>query len=573
VSDQGDRDRRNVIARLERSSGYLLVAIVILTALSVWFMTDKDLNKYAFATIPLLGIVVVLGCLFAFPHASVWEARDFPLETKPQLVNDIRTMLVSTVVGALTLSTLYLTYQSTRAAADSADIAKDSADIAKRSLQSDQISGVGDLLGNGHKAVRAAGVHALRKLMQDGDFDHIEGYRLLAAHIREHSVWDDEKDKKDKRWSTMSDEQRKGAQASPLFGVGSLRKRAYDVQTALAALGERSKQGLRLPQNDRPYRADLRDADLQGAEFGFAQLQQALFSGAHLDYMDCRTARGHADFRNAEFRGTSLYGAWLTRADLSGALFNTPEEDDGSRRLHQITNLRNANLNDAVLVDTDFQGADLTGASLRHARLTKAKLNTPVHRETGRRIPPTTRLTRARLDGAILAAATLQAADLRGAWLVGAQLKGASFAEADLSGAHLEGVNLAGVDLRAADLSDAWLPGAQLTGANLAKANLAAAHLRGANLTGLDLQAADLREAWLPDARLAGTNLAKADLTGAHLEGTDLSGSRLDGAVLDGATYSETTRWPDGFSVPPNGLVDVATRPANAAPYASMRLR
>jgi uncharacterized protein YjbI with pentapeptide repeats len=565
VSDQSDRDRRNVIARLERSSGFLLVAIAILTALSVWFMTDKDLNKYAFATIPLLGIAVVLGCLFSFPHASVWEARDFPADTKPQLVNDIRTMLVSTVVGALTLSTLYLTYQSTRAAADSAD-------IARRSLQSDQISGVGNLLGNDHKAVRATGIHALRKLMQDGDFDHIEGYRLLAAHIREHSAWDDEKDKKDKRWSTMSDEQRKGAQASPLFGVGSLRKRDYDVQTALAALGERSKQGLRLPQNDRPYRADLRDADLQGAEFGFAQLQNALFSGARLDYMDCRTARGHADFRNAEFRGTSLYGAWLTRADLSGALFNTPEEDDGSRRLHQITNLRNANLNDAVLVDTDFQGADLTDASLRRARLTNAKLNTPVHRDTGRRIPPTTRLTRARLDGAILTAATLQAADLSGAWLVGAQLTGANLAEADLSGAHLEGVNLAGVDLRAADLRGVWLPGAQLTGANLADANLAAAHLRGANLTGLDLQTADLGEAWLPGARLAGTNLARANLTGAHLEGADLSGSRLDGAVLDGATYSETTRWPDGFSVPPNGLF-VATRPANSELHASMRLR
>lgn len=559
MSDQSKREGRNIISRLEHSSGRLLVAIGILTALTVWFMTDKDLGKYAFATIPPLGIAVVLGCLFAFPHASVWEAKSFPDETKPQLVNDIRTMLVSTVVGALTLSTLYLTYQSTRAAADSAD-------IARRSLQSDQITGVGDLLGNGHDAVRAAGIHALRRMMSQGDFDRVEGYRLLAAHIREHSHWEA---KKQTRWRRMTDQEREGAQASPQMGVGSLRKRAYDVQTALGVLSEGSKKGL-LP-NDRPYRADLRDADLQGAELGFAQLQHAILSGAHLDYMDCRTRSGRADFEGAEFRGASLYGAWLSRANLTGAMFNTPEEDDGSRRLHQITDLRDARLVDAILKDADLQGADLTGASLRGADLTGAKLNTPKHRVTGRRIEPTTRLTDARLDGAKLIGANLQAADLGGAWLRDAQLEGATLAEADLSGAHLEGVDLAGVDLQAADLRDAWLHGARLAGVNLARAKLSAAHLRGADLTGLDLRDFDLSGAWLPDARLVDTDLAGADLSGAHLEGADLSGSRLDGAVLDGATYSDATRWPGNFPLP-SGLRHVPTDPANpGGPYVSLR--
>lgn len=545
-------DGRNVISRLERSSRYLLAALGVLTVLTVWFMADKDLNKYAFATIPLLGVVIVLGCLFAFPHASVWEAGDPP---NPQFVNDIRTMLVSTVVGALTLSTLYLTYQSTRAAADSAE-------IARKSLESDQISGVGNLLGHDDAIVRATGIHALRTMMGKGDFDRTEGYRLLAAQVRSYSKWTP---KKKQRWLAMTDDQRRANRSSAQFGEGSLRKRAYDVQVALSALSQGSKKELPPLQNGRPYRADLRDADLQGAELGLAQLQQAIFSGAHLDFMDCRTRDGHADFQGADFQGASLYGAWLTRADLTGAVLNTPEEGDGSRRLHQVTVLRDANLDDAVLVDTDFQGADLTRASLRRADLTNAKLNAPRNRLTGDRVEPTTRLTGARLHGANLTRANLEGADLSDAWLAEAELTDARLAKASLAGAHLEGANLTAANLEGADLSDAWLSGAQLADARLAKANLSSAHLRGASLAGLNLQDVVLRGAWLADAQFAGTNLTKADLSGAHLEGADLSGAvGLDQAVLDGASYSEATSWPEGFPVP-DGLAYVDSRPAAPA--------
>jgi uncharacterized protein YjbI with pentapeptide repeats len=533
VGGQRADDGRNIISRLERSSLYLLAALGVLTVLTVWFMADKDLNKYAFATIPLLGVAIVLGCLFAFPHARVWKAEDPP---NPQFVNDIRTMLVSTVVGALTLSTLYLTYQSTRAAADSAE-------ISRRSLESDQISGVGDLLDSDDAVVRATGIYALRTMMGKGDFDRTEGYRLLAAQVRTYSKWTK---KKKQRWLAMvTDEQRRASRLSAQFGEGSLRKRAYDVQVGLAALSQGSKNELPPLQNGRPYRADLRDADLQGAEFGLAQLQHAIFSGAHLDYMDCRTRGGHADFQDADFQGASLYGAWLTRADLTRAVLNTPEVADGGRRLKQVTILRDANLDDAILVDTNFQGADLTRASLRRANLTNAKLNTPRNRFTGDRVKPITRLTSAHLQDANLTGANLEAADLSDAWLTGA--------------------NLTGANLEAADLSDAWLTGAQLTNARLAEANLSSAHLRGFNLAGLNLQDVDLRGAWLPDAQFAGTNLTRADLSGAHLERADLSSSvGLEQAVLDGASYSEATHWPENFRVP-DSLVYVDSRPATSA--------
>jgi uncharacterized protein YjbI with pentapeptide repeats len=552
VGGRRANDGRNIISRLERSSRYLLAALGALTVLTVWFMADKDLNKYAFATIPLLGVVIVLGCLFAFPQASVWETGDLP---NPQLVNDIRTMLVSTVVGALTLSTLYLTYQSTRAAADSAE-------TSRKSLESDQISHMGDLLGNPDAVVRATGIYALRTMMSKNEFDRTESYRLLAAHVRTHSKWPKEKRQ---RWPLMTDEQRRASRASAQFGLGSLRKRAYDVQVALDALSQGSKNELPLLQNGRPYRADLRDADLQGAEFGLAQLQHAIFSGAHLDYMDCRTSHGHADFQDADFQGASLYGTWLTRADLTRAVLNTPEEADGNRRLHQITILRDANLDDAILVGTDFQGADLTGASLRRANLTNAKLNTPRNPLTERRVEPITQLTSAHLDGANLTGANLEAANLSDAWLAGAQLTNARLAEASLLRAHLDGANLTGANLEAANLSDAWLAGAQLTNARLAEANLSSAHLRGSNLAGLNLQDVDLRGAWLADAQFAGTNLTGADLSGAHLEGADLSSSvGLDKAVLDGASYSEATNWPENFWVS-GSLVYVDSHPATSA--------
>jgi uncharacterized protein YjbI with pentapeptide repeats len=306
---------------------------------------------------------------------------------------------------------------------------------------------------------------------------------------------------------------------------------------------------------------------------GYAQLQQALFSGAHLDFMDTRTASGNADFQDAEFRGTSLYGAWLPHANLTRALFNTPERGDGSRRLQQITVLREANLDGAIAVDADFQGADLTRAWLRRANLTNAKLNTPVHKFTKRRIEPTTRLTGAHLDGANLTAAHLEAADLGDASLVGARLAGASLAGANLRGAHLEGADLTGANLEAADLRDAWLAGARLDGVKLAGAKLAGAHFRDANLTGVDLHGLDLRQAWLAGARLAGANLAEASLAGAHLEGANLAGSvGLDQAVLHGATYSEATIWPEGFWAP-SGLTYVNAHPASSAPAASMRAR
>ncbi|EAB2234633.1 pentapeptide repeat-containing protein [Salmonella enterica] len=89
-------------------------------------------------------------------------------------------------------------------------------------------------------------------------------------------------------------------------------------------------------------RADLRDANLYGANLCGANLRDADLYGANL----C----------DANLRGADLRGADLRGADLRGA------------------DLRGANLRDANLCGADLCGADLCGANLRDANLCDADL-------------------------------------------------------------------------------------------------------------------------------------------------------------------------------------------------------
>ena len=94
-------------------------------------------------------------------------------------------------------------------------------------------------------------------------------------------------------------------------------------------------------------KANLRNADLRGADLLYADLRGADFSGADLLY---------ADLRGADFSGANLRYADLRGADFSGA------------------NLRGAYLRGADLSYADFSGADLRDANLRNADLRYADL-------------------------------------------------------------------------------------------------------------------------------------------------------------------------------------------------------
>lgn len=150
--------------------------------------------------------------------------------------------------------------------------------------------------------------------------------------------------------------------------------------------------------------ADLRNANLQGADLSFVNLENAILDGANL--------------RNAELVGTNLAGADLYLADLT-----------------------DANLNGAKLEGTNCTEAILNRASFINTRLDRAILVRAI-------------LTRADFQYASLKDAVLSGASMRMAILHGTDLTGAKLMCADLSGAKLHGANLCCSDLNYALLSD-----------------------------------------------------------------------------------------------------------------------
>ena len=95
-------------------------------------------------------------------------------------------------------------------------------------------------------------------------------------------------------------------------------------------------------------RANLRDADLSGADLSGANLRDADLSGADLSF--------------ANLRGADLSGANLRDADLSGADLS-------------CANLSNANLRGANLRGADLSGANLSCANLSNANLSGASMD------------------------------------------------------------------------------------------------------------------------------------------------------------------------------------------------------
>jgi uncharacterized protein YjbI with pentapeptide repeats len=118
---------------------------------------------------------------------------------------------------------------------------------------------------------------------------------------------------------------------------------------------------------------DLSNVQLRGVywpQIDFSWLGGHFFQGIDLREANLRGSIW-GEMKNGEPRGSSLAGAFLQCADLTGATLIA-------------TNLDGADLRGATLIDANLAGANLTGADLRAADLTGAK-----------------GLTRAQLAGAI----------------------------------------------------------------------------------------------------------------------------------------------------------------------------
>lgn len=88
-------------------------------------------------------------------------------------------------------------------------------------------------------------------------------------------------------------------------------------------------------------RANLRGADLEGADLRYANLKGADLEGAYLRYADLRGA----DLEGANLRGAYLEGAYLEDADLIGAYLN--------KTYYQITRIGSRNATTTYCVEDD----------------------------------------------------------------------------------------------------------------------------------------------------------------------------------------------------------------------------
>jgi uncharacterized protein YjbI with pentapeptide repeats len=229
----------------------------------------------------------------------------------------------------------------------------------------------------------------------------------------------------------------------------SLNLRGVDLTRTVKEQGDRI-----LDLRDRDLRfADFAGAVLRQAEFSGSHLDNARFTGA-----DLRSARFgcKTEFERMTRKSTdscvSLRHVDMTGADLRGAVFEFADLEDA---ILSAERLAEAEVKPSNLTGVTLYGSisppvrELPGVNLAGSRLDRANLALVDLRRAS--------FANAHLVGAILTAAQLNEADLSGADLSKADLSGA-----DLRGANLTGANLTGANLSEALLAGARITEAQL---------------------------------------------------------------------------------------------------------------
>jgi hypothetical protein len=133
-----------------------------------------------------------------------------------------------------------------------------------------------------------------------------------------------------------------------------------------------------LASQNLDWRANLRDANLEGLDLRGAQLRRAILSGANLKGVNLADAqlRG-AKFRNADLQGADLSGSNLRRANFEGANLKGTNLSGASLLSVNLAHavLDDTNFREAVLGNTFFVATNLAGAK----GLKKAVHSTPSH--------------------------------------------------------------------------------------------------------------------------------------------------------------------------------------------------
>ena len=212
----------------------------------------------------------------------------------PDQVRTLAIAFVGTISGIGALFGVYLAILRSEENKRQNEIAKSQADTAEQGLITDRINKATEGLGKSDKdgnpviEVRLGTLYALERIAQDSERDHVPIMELFCAYIRTNSSNDDKK-----------------ATTKPL---------REDIKIILRIIGRRDKwtQGknrLKLEQTQE-MRLHFYNCYLEGAELRDANLSGANFYKANLEY---------AWLNGANLSGARLLDAKITHAKLTGA--------------------------------------------------------------------------------------------------------------------------------------------------------------------------------------------------------------------------------------------------------------
>lgn len=243
-------------------------------------------------------------------------------------------------------------------------VAERQADTAQQSLLNERYQQGAEMLGSKVLSVRLGGIYALERLAtEDPEHYHVQIMQLFCAFVRHPAT---------------SEEVEAGKEGESNQSLASLPIRE-DVHAVIKAISVRRARQLKA-ERDAQFQLDLVGANLPEAWLSGADLSGALLDGANLH----RARLSRANLCNALLNDANLSRARLHDADLSGALLDGANLSGAllPRANCSETLLNNANLSRASLRHTKLKGAgllcsDLSRASLDDANLSGAELSTP----------------------------------------------------------------------------------------------------------------------------------------------------------------------------------------------------
>ncbi|MEI8394242.1 MAG: pentapeptide repeat-containing protein [Rhodospirillaceae bacterium] len=248
--------------------------------------------------------------------------------------------------------------------------------------------------------------------------------------------------------------------------------------------------------------AVLRGADLQGALFTQALLDNADLSKANLENASMRGA----NLANAKFEGTKLINCDFNEANLRGVNTDTPEFSRAKGTARQITQVE----------------------QILQQQIGQHKVWVESLSKSGKRM-------------------VLKVSDLSGLQMVGVNWSAAEFFSTDLTNANLERAVLAGAAFTDCRLSRAAMAGIDARGVKFMACALEGADFRGSTLSPIVVTngrkivsmfcESDLRAAFFIGARCEGADFRNTDLRNANFENAVLSGANFEGARLEGANF------------------------------------